>query len=82
MAEEKKKIVYVNHPFCAFMACNVVVSEHNYNGECKCLSCHPGTTRCNNGCSWYEKLIQERWNEVTSFENRCIRCMKQQENQK
>jgi hypothetical protein len=78
MAEEKK-YVYVSNPFCAFMACNVVVSEYNYNGTCKCLSCHPGTMYCNNGCSWYDKLMQERCTDdtVTSFDNRCVRCMKQ-----
>ena len=81
MAEEKK-CVYVNHPLCAFQGCNVVVSEHNYNGTCKCLSCHVGTTRCNQGCEWYEKLMQERWESATCLDNRCIRCMKQQEKQK
>lgn len=83
MAEETKTPTWSDtHPFCAFMSCNVLVSEHNNNGECKCLSCHPGMAYCNNGCSWYESLMQERWNEESSFDNRCIRCMKQQEKQK
>ena len=83
MAQDKN-FVYVNHPFCAFMACNVVVSEYNNNGTCKCLSCHPGTVRCNDGCTWYNQLMQERWDDETAtcFDNRCIRCMKQQDKQK
>lgn len=83
MAENKKEPTWLDmHPFCAFMACNVDVSEHNYDGKCKCLSCHPGTMYCNNGCSWHTQLMNERLDEESSFDNRCIRCMKQQEKQK
>ena len=81
MAQENNKNDY-KLLFCAFMACNVDASEHNYNGTCKCLSCHPGTMYCNNGCSWFKQLMEERLDEPTSFDNRCIRCMKPQEKQR
>ena len=86
MAQDKN-FVYVNHPFCAFMACNVVVSEYNNNGTCKCLSCPSTIHYCNNGCSYLQQLMNERETEklafyedmditkTTLFQNRCQRCM-------
>ena len=72
--------------FCAFMGCNVVKSKHNKDGQCKCLSCHSTTNYCNNGCSYLQKLMDEReaeksefYENITNvtglFQNRCQRCM-------
>lgn len=74
--------------FCAFMGCNVIKSEHNNEGQCKCLSCHSATQYCNQGCSYLQELMDERQKEkfeyyenikemTMLFKNRCQRCLEQ-----
>lgn len=57
-------------PYCPLYGTNVVISEYNENGQCKCLSCNPFTISCKD-CDYREKLISARISMVT---NKCIQC--------
>lgn len=62
------------HPLCGLHSANVVVSEHNENGECKCLSC---AGVCCQSCQQYKNLLDEaNKNDWIKLE-RCMNCMKQ-----
>ena len=57
-------------PYCPLYATNVVISEYNENGQCKCLSCSPFGMLCKT-CEYRDKLVAERTSMIT---NRCIQC--------
>ena len=60
-------------PYCPQYGSNVVISEYNENGKCKCLSCGMVSGSCYN-CSYRDKLVGER---VSMIENRCMQCIRQ-----
>ena len=80
MAENKTPTWSDTHPLCGLYACNVVISEYNENGKCRCLKC-PGC-----GCQYcdqYKKLLEESfYSENLVAMQRCLNCQKQQEKQK
>ncbi len=62
------------HPLCGLHACNVVVSCHNENGNCKCLNC--AGVRCQS-CQQYKNLLDEADRNDWIKLERCMDCMKQ-----
>ena len=64
------------HPMCGLHGVNVVVSEYNENGECKCLKCLSSIMWCQN-CTQYKKLLQEADDKNQLRLERCIACMNQ-----
>lgn len=64
----------VNKTLCGYHAANVVISEYNENGECKCLGC--AGCRCQT-CEQRTKLIQESWEKNEVRLERCMACLKQ-----
>ena len=62
------------HPMCGLHAVNVVVSEHNENGNCRCLKC-PGLN-CQN-CEQYKQLLKEADDKNQLRLERCLACMNQ-----
>ena len=68
MAEESFKL-----PYCPQYSSNVVISEYNENGKCKCLSCTPFATWCQT-CEWRDKLVAER---TSMINNKCMQCIQQ-----
>ena len=71
---DKNNPVY--HPMCGLHGVNVVVSEHNENGECPCLKCGPWVMSCKN-CEQYKKLLKEADEKNQLRLERCITCMNQ-----
>ena len=62
------------HPLCGLHSANVVASQYNKNGECKCLSC--AGVWCQH-CAQYKDLLDEaNKNDWLKLE-RCINCMRQ-----
>ena len=69
MAENNKK-------FCGLQAAHVVISEHNNNGECKCLGC--AGCGCHN-CQQYKDLLDEANRKDQLRLERCISCLNQKQ---
>lgn len=59
---------------CGLHASNVVISEHNNNGACRCLGC-VGIS-CQN-CQQYQNLLDEADKNNQIKLERCIACMRQ-----
>lgn len=57
-------------PYCPLYGTNVIISEYNKNGQCKCLSCSPFGMRCQ-ACEYRDELVAERTSMIA---NRCIQC--------
>ena len=64
------------HPVCGLHGVNVVVSEHNKNGECSCLNCNPCIVLCQT-CNHYKDLLKEAKDKKQLMLERCITCMNQ-----
>ena len=61
-------------PLCGLHDANVVVSEYNWNGTCKCLNCNPCTCQT---CSRYKELLDESTKKDQLRLERCLACLKQ-----
>lgn len=66
----------VGNPMCGLHGVNVKISEHNEDGECRCLKCQSSTMYCQD-CSQYKRLLQEADNKMQMRLERCIACMNQ-----
>ena len=64
----------ISSTLCGFQAANVVVSDYNWNGTCKCLGC-PGCA-CHN-CEQYKALQKESFEKEEFRLERCVACLKQ-----
>ena len=78
MSEEHKIPTWLDtHPLCGLHACNVVISEYNENGKCKCLKCMGLGSRCHD-CEQYKSLVEESYkNNESSYLERCLNCQRQ-----
>ena len=65
-----------NHPMCGLHGVNVVISQYNKNGECRCLKCGPCPMYCQS-CSRYKQLLKEADLKMQMRLERCISCMNQ-----
>lgn len=64
---------------CGLWHANVVVSEHNDNGECKCITC--GGTHCHD-CAQYARLQDANAALGILEKTRCQLCLAYQEKTK
>ena len=64
----------MNSTLCGLQGENIVISEHNWNGTCKCLGC--SGCLCHE-CDQRKKIIQESIEKNESRLERCIACIKQ-----
>ena len=67
------------NPLCGLHACNVVISDHNNQGQCKCLGCVGNFCQV---CQQYKDLLDEANKNNQIKLERCIACMKQKEQQR
>lgn len=61
-------------PMCGLHGVNVVLSEYNENGKCRCINCNP--CMCQQ-CSRYKELLDESDALNQLKLERCISCMRQ-----
>ncbi len=66
----------IDKKFCGFQAAHVVISEHNNNGECKCLGC--AGCGCQS-CQQYKDLLDESNRKDQLKLERCISCLNQKQ---
>lgn len=66
----------VDKKFCGLHAAHVVISEHNNNGECKCLGC--AGCGCQS-CQQYKDLLDESDRKNQLKLERCISCLNQKQ---
>ena len=66
----------IDKKFCGLHAAHVVISEHNNNGECKCLGC--AGCGCHN-CQQYKDLLDEANRKDQLRLERCISCLNQKQ---
>ena len=62
------------NPLCGLHASNVVVSDYNNNGLCRCLGCVGNFCQV---CQQYKDLLDEADKNNQIKLERCIACMKQ-----
>ena len=60
--------------FCGLQGAHVVMSEHNNNGQCKCLDCVGAGCQ---SCQQYKNLLDEANRKDQIKLERCINCLHQ-----
>ena len=60
-------------PYCPLYGSNVIISEYNDYGKCRCLSCNMHAVDCYK-CDYRDKLVGERTSMIM---NRCMQCVRQ-----
>ena len=66
----------IDKKFCGLHSAHVVISEHNNNGECKCLGC--AGCGCQH-CQQYKDLLDEAERLDQLRLERCISCLNQKQ---